>query len=132
VIGLSVEYFDHVPVARPQGDIDAANATRVRAQLAHCMGNDADSLVLDLGETRYLDSAAVDMLFRLNERLRQRRLRLRLVIPPDSQLLRLAELVGIPRAIPLYASVDEALEVCKAVHEQSGDACSAGGSKAGP
>jgi anti-anti-sigma factor len=132
MIGLSVEHFNHIPVARLQGDIDAANATRVRDQLAHCMSNNVDTLVLDLGETSYLDSAGVDMLFRLNERLRQRRSRLLLVIPPDSKLVRLAELVGLPRAIPVYPNVDEALARCEPVAEQRGDTCSTGGSTTSP
>lgn len=111
MIGLELERVNNVPVARPRGDIDAANAARLRDRLAECMGNDVDSLVLDLSETRYMDSAGIDMLFRFSERLRQRRARLLLVIPPSSQLVRLAELVGLHRAMPVHTSVEEALAV---------------------
>jgi anti-anti-sigma regulatory factor len=39
-------------------------------------------LIVDLSGTRYLDSAGIDMLFRLAQSLGQRRATLRLVIPP--------------------------------------------------
>lgn len=109
MIGLDVEHVDHVPVARPRGDVDAANARRLRDELAGCLGSDADELVLDLSETRYVDSAGIDMLFRLSERVRERRARLLLVIPQASQLSRLAEIVGLSRAMPVHETVEEAL-----------------------
>ncbi len=77
---LEVEQLSNVSVVRAREDIDAANARRVRDELAACMGGPAEHLVLDLSATRYLDSAGIDMLFRLNERLRERRARLQLVM----------------------------------------------------
>lgn len=108
MIGLELETRESVPVARARSDIDAANARRLGDELTECVGG-GDSLVLDLSDTRYVDSAGIDMLFRLGERLRQRRARLLLVIPPDSNLLRLAEIVGLPRTVAVHATVDDAL-----------------------
>jgi anti-anti-sigma factor len=110
--GVNVERFNGIPVARPMGDIDAANAVRVRDRLAETLDRDGDSLVLDLSETRYLDSAGIDMLFRLAERLRRRRARMLLVIPPGSPLMRLAEIVGLPRVVEIHATVEDALVAC--------------------
>jgi anti-sigma B factor antagonist len=110
LITLDIERIDDVPVARPRGDIDAANARRTRVELIECIEQAAaDDLVLDLTATRYIDSAGIDMLLRLSELLRQRRARLRLVIAPASPLARLAEIVGLSRAMPVHASVEEAL-----------------------
>jgi stage II sporulation protein AA (anti-sigma F factor antagonist) len=110
---LAVERVDSVAVARPRGDIDASNADRLHDELAKCLdGGDAEDLVLDLGEVRYVDSAGIDMLFRLAERLRRRRARLLLAMPAGSPLLRLAEIVGLPRAVEIHPSVDEALAAC--------------------
>jgi anti-anti-sigma factor len=109
---LDLEYREGVPVARPRGDVDAANAPRVNEELADCLAGGSDSLVLDLSDTRYLDSAAIDMLFRLHERLRQRRARLLLVIPPTSQLIRLAELVGMRTTMAVHDSLEDALRTC--------------------
>jgi len=112
VIEIEVERLDGIPVARPRGDIDAANASTVREQLAACLDVDTDKLVVDLGETRYVDSAGIDMLFRLGERLRQRRATLLLVIPGDSQLQRLATIVALPSALPVCETVAQALGGC--------------------
>jgi anti-anti-sigma factor len=109
VIGLEVEYIDNVPVVRYRGDIDAANATRLRDAVVELVGRAADRLVLDLSDTLYLDSAGIDMLFRLNERLHQRRVRLLVVIPSGSQLQRVVEIVALPSIIPVHETLDEAL-----------------------
>jgi anti-sigma B factor antagonist len=109
VIGLEVERVNEVPVARSRQDIDAANARRVYEDLIQCLENGSGDLVLDLSATRYLDSAGIDMLLRLSERLRQRRAALALVIPSSSQLSRLAEIVGLPGAMPVHETVEDAL-----------------------
>jgi len=103
------ERHDGVSVVRPREDIDAANAAALREQLADCVDPGTDRLVVDLTETRYLDSAGIDMLFRLSELLRQRRAVLLLVIPPESNLARLSEIVGLSRAMPVHTSVQAAL-----------------------
>lgn len=109
MIGVEVQQIDNVLVARPRGDIDAATTARVREQLTDSMGNNVECLVVDLSQTRYVDSAGIDMLFRLSERLRERRAKLLLVIPRSSQLLRLAVLVGLTRVMPVCETLEEAL-----------------------
>lgn len=106
---LEIERIDGVPVARVHEDVDAANATATQQQLAEALGPDASSLVVDLSEARYLDSAGIDMLLRLGDRLDHRRAKLVLVIPDASQLKRLATIVGLPDAIAVRPSLQEAL-----------------------
>ncbi len=111
--GLEIERRENVPVARArEEDIDAASARRLGDELAASLSGAAGQLVVDLGATRYVDSAGIEMLFRLSERLRQRRAKLLLVIPPGSNLLRLVEIVGLPRTIPVYDTVEDALDAC--------------------
>jgi anti-sigma B factor antagonist len=112
MIGLDVERLDSVPLARPRGDIDAANARQVRDELIDCLALGADDVVLDLSTTRYLDSAGIDMLLRLGERLRERRARLLVVIARDSPLARLAQIVGLPGALPVHDTLEQALDAC--------------------
>jgi anti-anti-sigma factor len=107
--GAEIERLDGVPVVRPHEDIDAANAAALRERLADTVDPRTELLIVDLSETRYLDSAGIDMLIRLAELLRQRRSTLALVIPPESNLARLAEIVGLGRAIALHESVEAAL-----------------------
>lgn len=109
---VTFEQVDGVPVARPRGDIDSSNASRIRDQLAGCIGPNVEHLVVDLTDTRYLDSAGVDMLFRLSERLRQSRAKLLLVVPPSSQLNRLIEIVALDEAVPVHETVEQALGAC--------------------
>jgi anti-sigma B factor antagonist len=106
---IDVEYLNNVPVARPRGDIDAATAPRMRAQLAESIGTGVKTLVLDLSATRYIDSAGIDMLFRLSERLRERRAMLLLVIPSRSSLLRLLRIVGLTSAMPVCDTIEQAV-----------------------
>jgi len=106
---LEIEQIDGVPVANVDGDIDAANAAATQQQLADALGPDALSLVIDLSDARYVDSAGIDMLLRLSNRLDRRRARLILVIPDLSQLKRLAMIVGLPEAIATFPTLPGAL-----------------------
>jgi anti-sigma B factor antagonist len=114
VSAVRTERIDGVCVACPREDIDAANARRVRDALAECLDEGCDSLVLDLSETRYIDSAGIDMLFRLSELLRERRARLQLVIPHESNLARLASIVALPSVVPVHDTVELALAATRA------------------
>jgi anti-anti-sigma factor len=106
---MRIERVDGVCVARPREDIDAASARRIRDALAECLDDGTDSLVLDLGETRYIDSAGIDMLFALSELLRERRAHLQLVIPRESNLARLATIVALSSVMPVRETVERAL-----------------------
>lgn len=107
---MDIERIDGVPIAHIHEDIDAANATATQQQLADVLGPDAASLIIDLSEIRYLDSAGIDMLLRLSNRLDHRRAELILVIPDSSQLKRLATLVGLSDAIAIHPNLSEALQ----------------------
>jgi len=49
------------------------------------------------------------MLFRLAELLRERRARLQLVIPHESNLAHLATIVALPSVVPVHETVERAL-----------------------
>jgi anti-anti-sigma factor len=107
---LDLERIDGVPIVHVNEDIDAANVTTIQQQLANALGPDASRLVIDLSETRYLDSAGIDMLLRLSDRLDNRRAKLILVIPDTSQLKRLVSIVGLPDAIAIHPTLAGALQ----------------------
>ena len=106
---LSLERIDGVAIVRVEADIDAANASITHQQLADALGPDASTLVVDLSETRYIDSAGIDMLLRLSDRLDHRRAKLILVIPDTSQLKRLALIVGLPDVMAIHPTLPAAL-----------------------
>ena len=96
-------------VARLSGEVDMSNAAYVREQLVASIPNDALALVLDISGTRYLDSAAIEVLFDISRRLARRRQELRLVMPPTSPLRRVIELTEVHTAAPVYESLEDAL-----------------------
>jgi anti-sigma B factor antagonist len=106
---IAVERHGAVVVARLSGEVDMTNAAYVGEELASSVPNDATVLTIDLTETRYLDSAAIELLFDLTRRLRRRRQALSLVVPPDSPLRRVLELTDIRSAAPVHESVESAL-----------------------
>jgi anti-sigma B factor antagonist len=106
---LDIEQIDGVPITHLNEDLDAANAVAVERQLAEAIGPDTLGLVVDLSRVRYVDSAGIDMLLRLSNRLDHRRTKLILVIPESSQLKRLVKIVGLPEAIAVHPNLSDAL-----------------------
>jgi anti-anti-sigma factor len=106
---VSVERRGGSVVAHVGGEVDMTNASYLRDQLLDSMPNDALALVIDISGCRYLDSAAIEVLFDLSRRLERRRQELRLVMPPTSPLKRVIELTDVGTAAPVYDSLDSAL-----------------------
>jgi anti-anti-sigma factor len=91
-------------LVRITGEVDLSNARDVIEAVAHGVPDDVTLIVLDLTDTTYVDSAAIATLFRLSERLRDRRQDLRLVVPQASPIRAVVELTRLSQVIP----VDEA------------------------
>jgi anti-anti-sigma factor len=106
---IAVERRGGSVVAHVNGEIDMTNATYLREQLLDSTPNDVLALVIDISGCRYLDSAAIEVLFDLSRRLARRRQELRLVMPPDSPLRRVIELTEVGSAAPVHDSLDSAL-----------------------
>lgn len=104
------EKVDGVPVAHISDDIDAANAMATQQQLASILNPDALSLIVNLSQARYVDSAGIDMLLRFSDRLGHRRVKLILVIPDASKLRRLATIVGLADAMAIHPDLPAALQ----------------------
>jgi anti-anti-sigma factor len=109
VAEIAVEWRDSSVVARLSGEVDMTNAAYVRDELLGAVPNDVLTLVLDLGECRYLDSAAIEVVFDLSRRLGRRRQELRLVVPDGSPLGRVLTLTDVGSVAPVHATLDSAL-----------------------
>jgi anti-sigma B factor antagonist len=96
-------------VARVTGEVDMTNSRYVGEELTRSVPNDALQLVVDLSDTRYIDSAGIELLFDLSRRLGRRRQDLRLVLPDESPLRRVLSLTEIETAAPVHRSLDSAL-----------------------
>jgi anti-sigma B factor antagonist len=105
---LDVHADDARCVLEIQGEIDISNAKEMGRAMEAAIPNGAPLVVIDLTRTTYLDSAGIQLLFRIADRLHERRQRLRLVVPTGSPIRKVLELTGIHRLIPLIERVDEA------------------------
>ena len=97
-------------VARIVGEVDASNS----AELAEALqGADPDrrtrGLILDLSETAYLDSSAVQLVFTLDQQLKARKHQLRLVVPKGAAVEKVLSLTRVLWTVPHDETVEGAL-----------------------
>jgi anti-sigma B factor antagonist/stage II sporulation protein AA (anti-sigma F factor antagonist) len=77
--------------ARLAGELDMASAPEVRARLYEALGEGAHDLSLDLSGLTFMDSAGVELLFRVRGDLAMRQIVLRLYVPADAPIRRTLE-----------------------------------------
>ena len=106
---IAVERREGAVVACLSGEVDMTNAACVREELLASVPNDALTLVIDLEACRYLDSAAIEVMFDLSRRLGTRRQELRLVLPSGSPLARVLELTDVNSVAAIHDSLDSAM-----------------------
>ena len=115
---LRIERLGRIPLAILPTDVDVANVPAVEAHLRGAVSSDAPGIVVDLAETRYLDSAALNMLFALHRRLRQRRQTLLLVVPADAMVRQLITIAGLDTAVDVYPTRAAAIDVVERIPAQ--------------
>ena len=108
VADVAVEREGDALVVQLRGEVDMTNASFVREELTSAVPNDVRVLVVDLSGTRYLDSAAIEVLFELSRRLGRRRQHLALVVPPQSPLRRLLSVCDVGSVASVHESLAHA------------------------
>ena len=106
---LRIHTADGILVARLEGEIDLANADVVRSALARAASNDIVGAIVDLSKTSYMDSAGINVLFHLRERLRVRGHEMRLVVPAGSGAYDALRYAGVLETLAVSDSVDAGL-----------------------
>jgi anti-sigma B factor antagonist len=101
-------HHDQIVVARVSGEIDLSNTGGIERVIAEAMTNERLALILDLSKVDYLDSAGIQLLYQLRERLRVRSQVFRLVIPASSPANHALKLAGINRYIDTSETVEDA------------------------
>jgi anti-anti-sigma factor len=96
-----------VCVATITGEIDISNVDEVASLLEDQLAEDATVQVIDLTGTSYLDSAGLRILYVIAERLRARRRTLHLVVPEEASILRLLELIDLPRHVEMHSRIED-------------------------
>jgi anti-sigma B factor antagonist len=82
---------------RVAGEIDISNARDVGGTIERAVPADVGGVVIDLAEITYLDSSGISLLLRLEERLRARRIDMRLAVPAGAPVRAALEFTGLGR-----------------------------------
>lgn len=106
---LNVETVGQVVVAGLDGEIDMSNARELGEALSRQVTNDALGLVVDLTEITYVDSAAIQIIYELHERLQTRGQEIRLVVAPASPIADALRIADVPAAVGTDETRDAAL-----------------------
>jgi len=105
---VGVEERGEVTVVRASGDLDVATAPRLREQVVRLIAGGRNQIVLDLDDVDFVDSTGLGVIVGLLKRARTLGGDLRLVSTRPG-LRRILELTALDQALPLAASVEEAL-----------------------
>jgi anti-anti-sigma factor len=103
---VEVDPGDEACVVHVRGEVDISNAPGLLAAIENALTNETPGLTLDLTGTTYLDSAGVQLLFVLAERLKDRRHQLRLIVPEESPVRAVLELTGLQKLVPMDTHLD--------------------------
>jgi anti-sigma B factor antagonist len=103
-----VELIEGVPVVTAPEEVDLANAALLQKALAEAAGPGQVLVVVDMSRTRFCDSAGLNALVAADRRARAEGGEVRLVVTGES-VIRIFELTGVDRVVPVYASLEEAL-----------------------
>jgi anti-anti-sigma factor len=106
---FTTERHDGIAVARLSGDVDISRAAAIRAELLRVLSNLDFGLVVDLRDVTYLDSAGVNVLFEVAERLTSRQQALAAVVPDTALIQRVLTLVNIESAVDTHPTLDGAV-----------------------
>ena len=107
---VQFEEHDGIPVAQIRGEIDMSNVGELSTALQNAVIQSAPGIVVDFSETTYLDSAGLHFIFDLGKRLRDRGQRLYLVVPPESPVATVLDIVSIESLAQRFETLDDGLE----------------------
>jgi anti-anti-sigma factor len=103
-----VEIVSGVPVVTAPEEIDITNAAGLRAALLEAAARGSKTLVADLAQTQFCDSAGLNVLVRAHKRAQDNGSELLLVICAAT-VLRIFAVTGIDHLIPTFSTLDQAL-----------------------
>jgi anti-anti-sigma factor len=108
---VTPDFSGPVPVARVAGEVDLANATRLRQELMALATDEVCGLVVDVTDVPYADSAGVRVLFDLARDLRRRNQSLAVTVPVSSPLRRLLKITNFQEVAPICDDAQTAAQL---------------------
>ena len=109
-----VEVISGVPVVTAPEEIDITNAAGLRAALLEAATYGSGTLVVDMAQTQFCDSAGLNVLVRAHKRVQADGGELLLVIG-TAAVLRIFAVTGIDHLIPNFPKLEQALAPTSAV-----------------
>jgi anti-anti-sigma factor len=109
-----VQVVGDVPVVAAPEEIDITNAAWLRAALLEAAAHGSGTLVVDMAQTQFCDSAGLNVLVRAHKRARADGGELLLVICAAA-VLRIFAVTGIDHLIPNFPDLEQALAPAPAV-----------------
>jgi anti-sigma B factor antagonist len=103
-----VEAAGGVPIVAAPEEIDVTNAAKLRTALLDAAAHGNGTLVVDMSQTQYCDSAGLHALAHAHKRAHATGAQLLLVISA-APVLRILAVTGIDRMIPHFPTLEEAL-----------------------
>ena len=117
---IELQHHDGVPVACLAGELDLTRAAAMRIDLLRAVTNQDHGLVIDLRDATYIDSAGVNVIFELAERLSARQQRLAAVVPDRAIIERVIALVNLRSILETYRTLEEAVATIRALEPDGG------------
>ena len=104
---LPVRVVGGLAVITLPDEIDLLNVGQIQQELAELVGSRPGSLVVDMTQTRYCDSAGIATLVRVAKAARAAQVPLRIAV--SDPVTRIMRLLGAERVIDVYPSLAAAL-----------------------
>lgn len=108
---------EHVCVATIAGEIDISNTAPLRHAINPQL-TDTNTVIIDLTQTTFLDSAAIALLFDIAERLHTTRRTLYLVIPDDAPIRHIATISGLDTFVTIQSNLNDAKDAARGTAQQ--------------
>jgi anti-sigma B factor antagonist len=99
-------------VLHPAGEVDLATVSSLWSMMKSA-GEDGRHVIVALNEITYIDSTGIKALLDVHRLLRQRSQRL-LLADPTSMVRKVVEITALEKVIPVYASLEEAVQSLQA------------------
>lgn len=103
-----VEVITSVPVVTAPEDIDITNAAGLRTALVQAAALGRGTLVVDMSQTQFCDTAGIHALVSAHKRARAEGGQVLLVIG-GAAVHRIISITGLDRVIPTFQSLEQAL-----------------------
>lgn len=107
--GYEIRWVDGLPVVAAPAEIDVTNAGELGEAMRSCTDAEHATLVVDMSETTFCDSAGVEQLVQAHRQAAAAGGEVRLVIGTIG-VMRVLAIVGVDRMMAIFTSLDEALQ----------------------